>query len=286
MASLKEIKGRIASVQSTLKITSAMKMVSSAKLHKVQGTAASFAEYESRLSAMVATLRAVAEVQSPLIETHASVKRAVLVALASDTSLCGGFNASAIKATLEAVMRLRNEGFEQVEVVPIGEKMVAAMVKSGYTVLRQFPTSINDYTYDEVARLTEWLIEEYVAERVDRVEVAYHHFHSMGRQTLTVDQVLPIAVERFEVDAKVADTDYIFEPSADELISSLVPYAVKTQMYEIVLDNTTSEHAARTVAMQTASDNANDLLDELRLTYNKRRQQAITDELADITSHE
>lgn len=286
MASLKEIKGRIASVQSTLKITSAMKMVSSAKLHKVQGAAASFAEYESRLSAMVATLRAVSEVQSPLIEVHTTAKRAILVALASDTSLCGGFNASAIKSAHEAVKRLGDEGFEQIEVVPIGEKMASAMSKSGYSVSHQFPTSINDYTYDEVARLTEWLIEEYVAERIDRVEVAYHHFHSMGRQEATVDRVLPLASEQLQTGEQTSEVEYIFEPSTAELLASLVPYAVKTQMYEIVLDNTTSEHAARTVAMQTASDNANDLLDELRLTYNKRRQQAITDELADITSHE
>ena len=286
MASLKEIKGRIASVQSTLKITSAMKMVASAKLHKVQGAAQSFAEYESRLSAMVATLRAATEVRSPLVVPHATTKRAILVALASDTSLCGGFNASAIKAAHDAVARLFAEGFEQVQVVAIGEKMAVAMTKSGCEMCREFSTSIGDYSYTEVARLTEWLIEEYVAERVDRVEVAYHHFHSMGRQVATVDRLLPIAAERFAVDERVADADYIFEPSAEEMMSNLVPYAVKTQMYEILLDNTTSEHAARTVAMQTASDNANDLLDELRLTYNKRRQQAITDELADITSHE
>lgn len=286
MASLKEIKGRIASVQSTLKITSAMKMVASAKLHKVQGAAASFAEYEQRLSAMVATLRATAEVRSPLVEPHSAARRAILVALASDTSLCGGFNASAIKSAHEAVERLRGEGFEQVEVVPIGVKMAAAMAKSGYEVSGDFPTSVGDYAYEDVARLAEWLMEEYCAERVDRVEVAYHHFHSMGRQVATVDCLLPIAAERFAVEERVADADYIFEPSAEALMSSLVPYAVKTQMYEILLDNTTSEHAARTVAMQTASDNANDLLDELRLTYNKRRQQAITDELADITSHE
>lgn len=286
MASLKEIKGRIASVQSTLKITSAMKMVASAKLHKVQGAAASFAEYEQRLSAMVATLRATAEVRSPLVEPHSATRRAILVALASDTSLCGGFNASAIKSAHEAVERLRSEGFEQVEVVPIGVKMAAAMAKSGYEVSGDFPTSVGDYAYEDVARLAEWLMEEYCAERVDRVEVAYHHFHSMGRQVATVDCLLPIAAERFAVEERVADADYIFEPSAEALMSSLVPYAVKTQMYEILLDNTTSEHAARTVAMQTASDNANDLLDELRLTYNKRRQQAITDELADITSHE
>ena len=286
MASLKEIKGRIASVQSTLKITSAMKMVSSAKLHKVQGAALSFAEYESRVSAMVATLRSATEVSSPLVVPHTERKRAILVALSSDTSLCGGFNASAIKTATEAVARLRAEGFERVEVVAIGEKMVAAMTKSGVEMCREFPTSVGDYDYGQVARLTEWLIEEYVAERADRVEVAYHHFHSMGRQVPTADRLLPVAVERFAVDAKVADADYIFEPSAEELMSNLVPYAVKIQMYEILLDNTTSEHAARTVAMQTASDNANDLLDELRLTYNKRRQQAITDELADITSHE
>ena len=286
MASLKEIKGRIASVQSTLKITSAMKMVSSAKLHKVQGAALSFAEYESRVSAMVATLRSATEVCSPLVVPHTATKRAILVALSSDTSLCGGFNASAIKTATEVAARLREEGFERVEVVAIGEKMVAAMTKSGVDMCRDFPTSVGDYDYGQVSRLTEWLIEEYASERVDRVEVAYHHFHSMGRQVPTADRLLPVAVERFEVDAKVADADYIFEPSAEELMSNLVPYAVKIQMYEILLDNTTSEHAARTVAMQTASDNANDLLDELRLTYNKRRQQAITDELADITSHE
>lgn len=286
MASLKEIKGRIASVQSTLKITSAMKMVSSAKLHKVQGAAASFAEYESRLSAMVATLRAVSEVQSPLMAEHTAPKRAILVALASDTSLCGGFNNSAIKTLHEAVNRLTEAGFEQVAVIPIGEKMAAAVAKSDYTVCGEFATSIGDYDYARVAELTEWLMEEYVAERIDCVEVAYHHFHSMGRQVARVDRLLPLASEQLQTGEDVSEIEYIFEPSTEELLASLVPYAVKTQMYEIVLDNTTSEHAARTVAMQTASDNANDLLEELRLTYNKRRQQAITDELADITSHE
>lgn len=286
MASLKEIKGRIASVQSTLKITSAMKMVSSAKLHKVQGAAASFAEYESRLSAMVATLRSVSEVQSPLMAEHTAPKRAILVALASDTSLCGGFNNSAIKTLHEAVNRLTEAGFEQVEVIPIGEKMAAAVAKSGYAVCAEFATSIGDYDYAHVAELTEWLMSEYIAERIDCVEVAYHHFHSMGRQVARVDRVLPLASEQLQTGEQTAEIEYIFEPSTEELLASLVPYAVKTQMYEIVLDNTTSEHAARTVAMQTASDNANDLLEELRLTYNKRRQQAITDELADITSHE
>lgn len=286
MASLKEIKGRIASVQSTLKITSAMKMVSSAKLHKVQGAAASFAEYESRLSAMVATLRSVSEVQSPLMAEHTAPKRAILVALASDTSLCGGFNNSAIKTLHEAVNRLTEAGFEQVEVIPIGEKMAAAVAKSGYAVCGKFATSIGDYDYAHVAELSEWLMSEYIAERIDCVEVAYHHFHSMGRQVARVDRVLPLASEQLQTGEDVSEIEYIFEPSTEELLASLVPYAVKTQMYEIVLDNTTSEHAARTVAMQTASDNANDLLEELRLTYNKRRQQAITDELADITSHE
>lgn len=286
MASLKEIKGRIASVQSTLKITSAMKMVSSAKLHKVQGAATSFAEYELRLSAMVATLRSVSEVQSPLMAEHTAPKRAILVALASDTSLCGGFNNSAIKTLHEAVNRLTEAGFEQVEVIPIGEKMAAAVAKSDYMVCGEFATSIGDYDYAHVAELTEWLMEEYVAERIDCVEVAYHHFHSMGRQAARVDRLLPLASEQLQTSEDVSEIEYIFEPSTEELLASLVPYAVKTQMYEIVLDNTTSEHAARTVAMQTASDNANDLLEELRLTYNKRRQQAITDELADITSHE
>lgn len=285
MASLKEIKGRIASVQSTLKITSAMKMVSSAKLHKVQGTAASFAEYESRLSSMVATLRSVAKVSSPFTLSHTSKKKAIIVALASDSSLCGGFNASAIKALNETEKRLAAEGYKEQTVIAIGEKMVAAATKAGCDMCREFPTSIGDYTYADVARLADWLMEEYAAERIDRVEVVYHHFHSMGRQTPASDQLLPMTDDSL-VAAAESDVEYIFEPSVEELLASLVPYAVKTRLYEILLDNTTSEHAARTVAMQTASDNANDLLDELRLTYNKRRQQAITDELADITSHE
>lgn len=285
MASLKEIKGRIASVQSTLKITSAMKMVSSAKLHKVQGTAASFAEYESRLSAMVATLRSVAKVSSPFTLSHTSKKKAIIVALASDSSLCGGFNASAIKALNETEKRLAAEGYKEQTVIAIGEKMVVAATKAGCDMCREFPTSIGDYTYADVARLADWLMEEYAAERIDRVEVVYHHFHSMGRQTPASDQLLPMTDDSL-VAAAESDVEYIFEPSVEELLASLVPYAVKTRLYEILLDNTTSEHAARTVAMQTASDNANDLLDELRLTYNKRRQQAITDELADITSHE
>lgn len=285
MASLKEIKGRIASVQSTLKITSAMKMVSSAKLHKVQGTAASFAEYESRLSSMVATLRSVAKVSSPFTLSHTSKKKAIIVALASDSSLCGGFNASAIKALNETEKRLAAEGYKEQTVIAIGEKMVAAATKVGCDMCREFPTSIGDYTYADVARLADWLMEEYAAERIDRVEVVYHHFHSMGRQTPASDQLLPMTDDSL-VAAAESDVEYIFEPSVEELLASLVPYAVKTRLYEILLDNTTSEHAARTVAMQTASDNANDLLDELRLTYNKRRQQAITDELADITSHE
>ncbi len=285
MASLKEIKGRIASVQSTLKITSAMKMISSAKLHKVQGTAASFAEYESRLSAMVATLRSVAKVSSPFTLSHTSKKKAIIVALASDSSLCGGFNASAIKALNETEKRLAAEDYKEQTVIAIGEKMVAAATKAGCDMCREFPTSIGDYTYADVARLADWLMEEYAAERIDRVEVVYHHFHSMGRQTPASDQLLPMTDDSL-VAAAESDVEYIFEPSVEELLASLVPYAVKTRLYEILLDNTTSEHAARTVAMQTASDNANDLLDELRLTYNKRRQQAITDELADITSHE
>ena len=275
MASLQDIKGRIASVQSTLKITSAMKMVASAKLHKTQSESIAFNEYSTRLSNMVSTLRSVAseKLESPLMICHDKKERAIIVAMASDMSLCGAFNHNAIKLLEESMAQLHEEGYEHITVIPVGNKMEVAASKLGYEVKNLSPQEIGEY-----------VIAEYEENRADEVVLLYHHFHSVGSQKPTVGIVLPYVFENEQT--ALSTEDYIFEPSASTLLMTVVPYCVKTRIKAAILDNTISEHAARMVAMQTATDNAKDLLDELRLNYNKQRQQAITAELADIASND
>ena len=274
MAALKELKERIASVQSTLKITSAMKMVASAKLMKVQSSMVALSEYERRFSDIVAALVSDpdVEVASPLTLEHGEKRRACLVALASDSSLCGAFNANALREAVSAVEELLAGGFSRVTVYPMGEKMVQGMGR--YAAARG----------ENVIPLADRLMEDFLAGRCDRVCISRCHFHSMGRQVPMCEQLLPFnRVSRANVDRTTA-VDYILEPAPDTLLDALLPSAIRIILYNALLDSITAENAARMVAMQTATDNAEELSDDLTLEYNKRRQQAITSELADITS--
>lgn len=275
MAALQEIKGRIASVQSTLKITSAMKMVASAKLHKTQSAAEALAAYSSRMAGMMTTLYISAEgrCDSELTTPHQVCKSVTVVALSSDMSLCGGFNSAAIRMLDNTLQRLKAEGVEQITIIPIGEKMRVAATNSGFIVKRV-----------EVDTLADFLIEQYISGRTDEVLFIYHHFRSIGRQEPKEEQLLPFVLQPTQAEPEMID--YIFEPKPMDMLCKVVPYCIRTRVQSIMLDNAASEHAARMVAMQTATDNAQELLDTLRLTYNKQRQQAITDELADITPSE
>lgn len=289
MASLKEIKARIASVQSTLKITSAMKMVASAKLHKVQGVAASLAEYERRLADIAAALTAEPAVvaSSPLSAEHEHPRRAIVVAFASDSSLCGAFNANATRELAREIEALRAEGFSEIEVWPAGEKIAQASLKAGYSVRMDFRRRGAMPAYDDAAEMARQLMERYLSGAVDRVRLVYNHFYSMGHQAPRSETFLPADFSKLGAsETAAAPVDYIYEPDAARLLEALIPYTVRIRMYEVMLDSMTAEHAARMVAMQTATDNAQELLGDLTLTYNKRRQQAITDELADITQAE
>ena len=287
MAALKEIKARIASVQSTLKITSAMKMVASAKLHRVQATALALAEYERGLSQIVAALTATSDtkVASPLLSSHEKHEEAVVVAFSSDGSLCGSFNANAVKALAQQVEVLRADGFDRVTVIPVGEKIAQAVVKAGYKANERFHSLVSKPAYGDVAVLADLLMAEYTTGKVDRVVLVYNHFHSMGHQTPVQQTFLPITMPTGEELFDYAP-EYICDPKTETLLAALLPYTLRARLYAVLLDSVTAEHAARTVAMQTASDNASELLDDLSLTYNKRRQQAITDELADITPND
>lgn len=292
MAALKELKERIASVQSTLKITSAMKMVASAKLMKVQSSMVALSEYERRFSDIVAALVSDpdVEVASPLTLEHGEKRRACLVALASDSSLCGAFNANALREAVSVVEELLAGGFSRVTVYPIGEKMVQGM--SRYAAARgenvdiclDYRHLVGKHSFDGIIPLADRLMEDFLAGRCDRVCISRCHFHSMGRQVPMREQLLPFnRVSRANVDRTTA-VDYILEPAPDTLLDALLPSAIRIILYNALLDSITAENAARMVAMQTATDNAEELSDDLTLEYNKRRQQAITSELADITS--
>ena len=292
MAALREIKERIGSVGSTLKTTSAMKMVASAKFHRVQGGSAALMAYEKSLCETLRVLCADQSVQlhSPFIEPREQCSRVIVVALSSDTSLCGAFNSQIIRATEVTVASLKKSGAGSVAVWPIGEKMAQAVNKWGCEVCNDYRNISSQLSSDAAAAIAERLMEEYNSGRADKICIVYNHFHSMGKQEPTEVMFLPFDISTMKGDEDgggfhVQD-DYICEPTKEAIFEALLPYMLRCRMYALLLNSSTAEFAARTVAMQTASDNAQDLLDELKLGYNKQRQQAITAELADIAQTE
>ena len=299
MPSLKEIKGRIGSVKSTLKITSAMKLVASAKLRKAQQTIEGMRPYERKLQAMLERLVAqtggtgASEWSARTMDEETSPvrQRVALVAFASNSSLCGAFNANAVRLALET---LRSYGDADVTVYSIGRKMAESMRKVGKPSPEDFHDMADKPSYAPVATLAESLMDAYREGRLDRVDLVYNHFVSSGKQVPVRETFLPMGAIQMagqvghdataEGDAVIStgDVDYLLEPSAEELLADLLPKSLKLKFYTALLDSNASEHAARTVAMQTATDNGEDLLRELTLQYNKSRQQKITSEILDL----
>lgn len=278
---LKEIKHRINSVSSILKTTAAMKMVSSAKLHKAQNTANGMLPYADALRRVTDALLGTDYV-GPLSDSR-PVRRTILVAFASDSSLCGVFNANVIRETLHTIDRLRATSPEaEVSLYTIGRKTYEALAKSGCTVRGHLEGMAMHPDYDAVAALADDFMQQFIARQTDRVELIYHHFKSTGTQLLVHDPLLPLALPT-HADASTP-TDYLVEPSRQELLEALIPKTIRLKLYAAVLDSNTSEHAARMLAMQTASENADQLINSLTVAYNKQRQQAITTELLDIAS--
>ena len=292
MASLKEVKTRINSVKSTRKITSAMKMVASAKLHKAQGAIENMLPYERKLNKILTNfLSADLPVESPYIKAR-EVKRVAIVAFSSNTSLCGAFNANVIKMLLQTVGEFRTLGQDNILIFPVGKKVDEAVKRLGFQPQETSPTLSDKPSYQEASELAHRLMEMYVSGDIDRVELIYHHFKSMGVQILLRETYLPIDLTRVvdeeekqkeeEVQGGEIANDYIIEPSAEELIANLIPTVLSQKLFTAAVDSNASEHAARTLAMQVATDNANELIQDLTKQYNKSRQQAITNELLDI----
>ena len=292
MASLKEVKTRINSVKSTRKITSAMKMVASAKLHKAQGAIENMLPYERKLNKILTNfLSADLPVESPYINAR-EVKRVAIVVFSSNTSLCGAFNANVTKMLLQTVGEFRTLGQDNILIFPVGKKVDEAVKRLGFQPQETSPTLSDKPSYQEASELAHRLMEMYVSGEIDRVELIYHHFKSMGVQILLRETYLPIDLTRVvdeeekqkeeEVQGGEIANDYIIEPSAEELIANLIPTVLSQKLFTAAVDSNASEHAARTLAMQVATDNANELIQDLTKQYNKSRQQAITNELLDI----
>jgi len=315
MPSLKEIKGRIASVKSTRKITSAMKMVASSKLHHAQVAIQNMLPYETMLEHILKSfLAAEAEAQT-VFDQERPVKRVALVVFSSNSSLCGGFNANVIRLMQRTVEAYTEElGQGTVEVWPIGRKVAEKARKLGYDVRCEHAALIDHPTVQTCIELAAELGKRFVQGEIDRVEILYHHFKSAGSQVLTNKQFLPIDLEAElnrdherdltsniatkkaqdylkknrrkrevkEGEATPLNDNFLVEPDMNTVLSQLIPKLAHLMLYTALLDSVASEHAARMVAMQTATDNADELLRQLNLQYNKSRQQAITNELLDI----
>ena len=287
MPSLKEVKIRINSVSSTRKITSAMKLVASSKLRKAQQAIGGMRPYQQRLDGMMSRLTAeIGEGFSSPLSEERPVQHAVVVCLSSNSSLCGAFNSNAIKATLAVIEKLQKQG-ARVEVIPVGQKIAEKMKKSGFSVESANATLLDRPQYADMAAVADGLMQRFIRKEIDKVVLVYNHFKNTATQVITTEPLLPVSLESVEAtDSQPASDNikdnYIIEPSGKELLESLLPKGIALRLYTAVLDSLAAEHSARVIAMQTATDNADQLLHDLTLMYNKTRQSAITAELLDI----
>lgn len=280
MATLKEIKTRIQSVKSTQKITSAMKMVSSAKLHKAERAIEKSTAYKNSLMNLQAELLC----ENPSFNSSLTEKRqtpkVTLLAFSSNSSLCGGFNANIIKRLNAQVATYREEKTD-FEIIPIGKNIAQACSKLNLAVASKHESLIEKPHYVDIEKLANQLIEAFLSKEVDRIDILYYRYNTRGNQEIVKEQFLPYTFDAQLVNRE-AKTEYIFEPDRNEILESLTIKMLKMELFQIFLNNACSEHATRTNAMQTATDNADDLLEDLSLLFNKSRQQAITNELLDI----
>ena len=277
MANLKEIRNRITSIKSTMQITSAMKMVSAAKLKKAQDAITAMRPYSSKLTELLQSLSATLEGNTGgAYSEQREVNKVLLVAVTSNRGLCGGFNSSIIKKTVSTI----NETYNGVEVdlLTIGKKGNDILSKE-YNVVENNNSIYDDLTFDNAAEVAQQLMDLYVAGTYDRIEIIYNQFKNAATQIAMVEQFLPIKPVEGENNVS---SDYIFEPSKEEIVLELIPKSLKTQLYKAIRDSFAAEHGARMTAMHKATDNAKELRDDLLLTYNKARQAAITNEILEI----
>ena len=284
MANLKEVRTRISSVSSTQQITSAMKMVSAAKFRRAQNAIVGMRPYSAQLNEIIADI----DIDDGILTPYHAIRplqNVVLIVVTSNKGLCGAFNSNVLKQAQERIDHYRDAQGVALRVIAIGKKASEQLAKQKGFDLISRDELLDNTTFDAVATLADTLMEDFEAKRIDRVEIVYNQFKNSLSQVLTTEQWLPIETGKSGNSGNSGmANDYIFEPSKEEILREMVPLTLRSTLYRIVLDSLASEHGARMTAMQKATDNATELLKDLRLRYNKARQAAITNEIIEIVS--
>ena len=277
MANLKEIRNRITSVSSTMQITSAMKMVSAAKLKKAQDAITAMRPYAEKLTELLQNLSATLDGDvGESFTTQREINKVLIVPVTSNRGLCGAFNSNVIK---QAKLIADSYPGKQVDIFAIGKKGNDALLKTN-TIVGNKSEIFDDLTFDNVAKIAQILTDMFISGEYDTIQIVYNEFKNAATQIVQTQQFLPLAP--IKSDKPVSTGDYIFEPSKEEIVLTLIPKSLKTQLYKSIRDSFASEHGARMTAMHKATDNATELRDQLKLTYNKARQAAITNEILEI----
>ncbi len=284
---LKEVRNRISSVKSTQQITKAMKMVSAAKLRKAQEKITQMRPYADKLKDILKNIASSEEGGADIdFLKDRNPEKVLVISISSDRGLCGSFNSNVIKTTTNRVHGSYKEQYENgnVTLLCIGKKTYEHFSKRGYNVIDKYVNLFEDLTFEKAAQVAEFAMNEFTKGNYDRIGLVYAKFKNAATQSFGLERFLPIEKNEEEEEVMESAVDYIYEPSKEYLVQELIPKILKTQVYKALLDSNASEHGARMTAMDKATDNANELLKDLKLSYNRARQAAITTELTEIVS--
>jgi F-type H+-transporting ATPase subunit gamma len=280
---LKEVRERIGSVQNTMQITSAMKMVSAAKLRRAQDAITRMRPYAEKIQAILANVSATLDSSDGVFSEERKINKALVVAITSNRGLCGGFNNNSMKIAKTAIAKHQENGSE-VFVLPLGKKAFESFEREGYSFAEGFGdaalTVFDNLDFDTVSEIAQTIMNGFVTKQWDSVELSYSQFKNAAVQIPTHEPYLPL----LPVSDETTSTDYILEPSREEIVENILPNALKVQLYKALLDSNAAEHGARMTAMHSATENAGDLLQELKISYNKARQASITTEILEIVA--
>ena len=281
MASLKEVKSRILSVNSTQQITKAMKMVAAAKLRRAQDRVIQLRPYSDKLQTILNNLSSSSGSNSKLLEER-KINKVLLIVVGSDRGLCGSFNSSVIKYTNQLIESDYKKHYEnkRLTILPIGKKMFDHYKKRNFVILDKFWSILKKSSYDDVAGISNFLMNEFILENYDKIDIIFNEFKNVAVQNTMTSTFLP--VNEKNVDEDKNDTNYIFEPNQKDILNKLIPKALTANLFKTILESNASEQGARMTAMSQATDNATELLKELKLSYNRSRQAAITKEILEI----
>ena len=283
MASLKEVKSRITSVTSTQQITKAMKMVAAAKLRRSQDKIMQMRPFAKKLSYLLQNLSASGNEGQNWYSATREEKKILIVAVTSDRGLCGSFNTTVIKSIVKLVQEKYQTQFNQgqVTILPIGKKAFEFFGKRTYKLKNEYSTIMAALSFEKVSEAAEYMMDSFKKGEYDKIEIVYNEFKNVATQVLRTEQFLPVVAATSE---KAVDTDYIYQPNREEIVIGLIPKSLKVQLFKAVLDSNAAENGARMTAMDKATENAGEMLKDLKLTYNRTRQAAITKEILEIVA--